>query len=303
MKVPLNIEKLLQKFEIQYRLGSTNWCNVCCPFCSDSKFHLGYPTDGGNFFCFRCGPLPEDETVAALLGVDLPKARRLCREHRVSEGHRKDLSAGPGTTRVPRINTLETRLPYGTSPMTNRHRTYLRRRGFDPDQLERDWGLCGTGNLGSFAHRIIIPIYDRDKKLICYQGRDVTGKSPMRYKSCPDALAATPIKNCIYGLDRLKGDLVVVTEGAAKVWRLGTPAVCTFGATVTDAQVLLLRRFRRRMVLFDGDDTGRVQAQTLAARLSLFPGVTEIVELPGPDGPDDLTDLEAHELMAELVER
>ncbi|MFA5377436.1 MAG: hypothetical protein WC455_16915 [Dehalococcoidia bacterium] len=306
-KTPLDLEWLLTDAGIQADLlPSTNgmWQNLPCPFCGGSKRHLGCPTNGGNFFCFRCGSHPEGEAVAALLGVSLTEARRLCREHRASEGHRKDLSAGPRAARVPRISTLETRLPYGTGPMADRHRTYLRSRNFNPDQLKRDWGLLGTGNLGPFAHRIIIPIVSHiTNTLCCYQGRDITNKSSMRYKSCPDALAAVPIKNCVYGIDKVEGDLVVVTEGAAKVWRLGTPAVCTFGATVTDAQVLLLRRFRRRVVLFDGDDTGRAQAQMLAARLSLFPGVTEVVELPGPGGPDDLTDLEARELMAELAER
>jgi hypothetical protein len=302
-KTPLDLERLLTIRDVEYRDAGSGWIQMPCPFCykGDDKYGLGW--SGTGFNCFHCGGLPRYETIAALLKVDLTEARRLCRENRASEGHRKGLSAGPRAARVPRIHAPETLLPYGTGPMADRHRAYLRGRGFNPDQLERDWGLCGTGPVGPFAHRIIIPVYDRGRKLVCYQGRDITDKSPMRYKSCPDTLAVTSIKDCIYGIDRVEGDLVVITEGAAKVWRLGTPAVCTFGATVTDAQVLLLRGFRRRVVLFDGDDTGRAQAQALAARLSLFPGVTEIVELPGPGGPDDLSSAEARELMAELAER
>jgi hypothetical protein len=303
--MPLDLERLLAARNVEYRDTGSGWIQIKCPFCyrGDGKFGLGWGNRGFN--CFRCGKLPEYETVAALLRVDLSEARRLCREHRALEGHRKGLSAGPGATRVSKTHTLETRLPYGTGPMADRHHAYLRGRGFNPEALERDWGLLGTGNLGPFAHRIIIPIYDRDKKLICYQGRDVTGKSPTRYKSCPDALAATPIKDCVYGLDRVEGDSVVVTEGVMKVWRLGLPAVCTFGATVSDIQMLLLRRLRRVFILFDRDEAGAEGADKLSRRLAPLDAHVIVVTLgvDNPADPGDLTDADARELMTELIGR
>lgn len=290
---------------IEYQDAGNGWLQLQCPFCykGDGKFGLGW--SGEHFHCFRCGGLREYETVAALLKIDFQEATRLCRKHRASEGHRDSHLAGPGATQTPRTHAQEVSLPYGTGPMTDRHRKYLRSRGFNPDALERDWGLCGTGPLGTFAHRIIIPIYDRDEKLVCYQGRDITGRSPNKYKSCPDALAATPIKNCIYGLDRVEGDTVVVTEGATKVWRLGLPAVCTFGAAVADTQVLLLRRFRRVFILFDGNEAGAKGADKLSRRLAPL-GAHPVVITLGPTDPvdpGDLTDADARELMVELVKR
>jgi DNA primase len=171
--------------------------------------------------------------------------------------------------------------------MTERHRKYLKSRSFDPDQLEQDWGLLGTGPLGPFSNRIIIPIYQAGE-LVCYQGRDITGKSPTRYKSCSDDKAVLPIKSCLYGIDKVEGEKIIITEGATKVWRIGPPAVATFGAIVTDAQILMLKKFQRRIVLFDGDNTGRERAANLSARLGMFPGKTEVFELPDGISPDDV---------------
>jgi DNA primase len=182
--------------------------------------------------------------------------------------------------------------------MSDRHRNYLKTRNFDPNQLEQDWGLLGTGPVGPFAHRIIIPII-QSGKLVCYQGRDITGKSPMRYKSCPDDKAILPIKSCLYGLDQVTGDSVVVTEGPTKVWRLGAGSVCTFGATVTDNQVGILKQFKRVFLLFDEDEAGEEGANGLAHRLVVL-GTNCMVVSAGIKDAAELSNEDAKELMNSL---
>ena len=294
---PLNVASLFGDNSIDFQSSSNgDWINTNCPHCGDKGKHLGYHKSGGTFFCWKCGNHKEWETVAALLDIPIHQAADICKKYET-----------PTRTRLPADDALQAnvarattvKLPYGTGPMTDRHRDYLRSRGFDPERLEAEWGLLGTGPVGSFAHRIIIPI-EQGGKLVCFQGRDITGLSPKRYKSCPDTLAAVDIKNTVYGLDRVKGDTIVITEGAAKVWRLGTPAVCTFGAVVTDAQLLILKRFRRRCIIFDGDDTGREKAAELAARLVMFDGSVFCYDLPDGVGPDDLSEEEATEVMGEI---
>jgi DNA primase len=183
--------------------------------------------------------------------------------------------------------------------MTDRHREYLKTRRFDPDRLERDWGLLGTGNLGPFAHRIIIPIV-QGGKLVCFQGRDISGKAASKYKSCPDDKAVLPIKSCLYGLDKVRGDSVVVTEGPTKVWRLGSGSVCTFGATVTSQQVKTLTRFRRVFILFDEDEAGADGADKLSRQLAVL-GSHCCIVTAGVKDVAELSDREAAELMAGLI--
>jgi hypothetical protein len=293
----LRIEELLNDNGIEHRTNG-DFEQMPCPFCykGDGVYGLGYGLSKGNFYCFKCGKLRQWETVAALLNISIHAAADICKKYETPTRTRLPAD-GALQANVARVSAVK--LPYGTGPMTDRHRDYLRSRNFDPERLEAEWGLLGTGPVGSFAHRIIIPI-EQGGKLVCFQGRDITGLSPKRYKSCPDTLAAVDIKNCVYGLDRVKGDTIVITEGAAKVWRLGTPAVCTFGAVVTDAQLLILKQFRRRCIIFDGDDTGREKAAELATRLVMFDGTVFCYDLPDGVGPDDLSEEEATEVMGEF---
>jgi len=189
-------------------------------------------------------------------------------------------------------------MPYGTRPMTDKHRKYLKTRLFDPEQLERDWGLLGTGPVGSFAHRIIIPIV-QEGKLICFQGRDITGKASNKYKSCPDDKAILPIKSCLYGIDKARDDYVVVTEGPTKVWRLGAGSVCTFGVVATDEQVKMLAKFQRRFVLFDEDEAGQEGADKLSWKLAVLGGETIILNTRVKDAAE-ISDEDAKQIMKEL---
>lgn len=290
----LSVVSLCADHGIDYRENG-NFVNMPCPFCykNDGVFGLGYSTTTGGFYCFKCGKLNRWETVAALLDITIRQAADVCKQYET-----------PTRTRLASDDVLQAnvggvstvKLPYGTGPMTNRHKDYLRARNFDPERLEAEWGLLGTGPVGSFSHRIIIPV-EQNGKLVCFQGRDITGKSKKRYKSCPDTLAAIAIKNCVYGVDRVKGDTIVIVEGATKVWRLGPGSVATFGAVVTDAQLLMLKQFRRRCIIFDGDATGREAAAKLAQRLVVLGGSVFCYNLPDGVGPDDLSDGDAKELM------
>jgi hypothetical protein len=295
---PINIASLFADNGIEFQSSANGWVNTACPFCDDSGNHLGYPKDGGLFTCWKCGTHKEWGTIAALLGISIHQAADVCKQYKTPTKmpSRRDNALQGDLDRV-----LTVKMPYSTGPMTGRHKDYLRSRGFDPDRLEVEWGLLGTGAVGPFAHRIIIPIHDRNGNLVCFRGRDIPGLSPMRYKSCPDRLAAVDIKNCVYGLDRVKGDTIVIVEGAAKVWRLGSPACATFGATVTDAQLILLKQFRHRCIVFDGDETGREKAKELAKRLAMFDGSVLCYDLPDGVGPDDLTTKEAASFMKEII--
>ena len=49
-----------------YRYG---WIQVCCPFCGDGNFHLGYNVSKGYFNCYRCGSHGLIETLALICDV------------------------------------------------------------------------------------------------------------------------------------------------------------------------------------------------------------------------------------------
>lgn len=292
----LDLESLLGDFGIEYQTSGTGWIQLPCPFCykGDGKFGLGW--SGTVFNCFRCGKLGRLETLSALLNLTPAKtAQTLSKYERDTKGLpdrfnavKRDLG---GVSAV--------KMPYGATKMVDRHREYLKARRFDPNRLEAEWGLLGTGPVGPFAHRIIIPVF-QDGKLVSFQGRDITGKAANKYKSCPDDKAVLPIKSCLYGWDKVQGDSVIVTEGPTKVWRLGAGAVCTFGAMATDQQVKILTRFRRLFTLFDEDEAGREGADKLSRRLAVLGSHCCIVTV-GVKDVAELSDEDAKALMQELI--
>lgn len=296
----LDLPALLDAHGVEYEEGSGSWLNCACPICykNDGHFGLGWNTESGVFSCFSCGKMDRLETIALLIGETPSRTLVELRKYET------DINPYPTADRRSRgvlggVTTLK--MPFGTASMTARHKNYLRERDFDPEMLELEWGLLGTGPVGDYKYRIIIPVH-QDGKLVCYQGRDVTGKAKAKYLSCPDEKAVVPIKSTLYGVDKAKGDTVVVTEGPSKCWRLGRGAIATFGALVSDEQVKLLTKFKRAFLIPDQDQAGIDGAEHLAGRLSVLGVQTEIISLVVKD-VGDLKQEDADWLMEGLMEK
>jgi len=194
---------------------------------------------------------------------------------------------------------MEVKLPVGTGPLQNKHRRYLINRGFNPDELARQWGLQGTGHLGDYKHRIIIPITHHNR-LVAYTSRDITGKSPLRYKNCPVELGN--VKHYVYGLDQVIRDRVIVVEGPVDAWRLGIGiAVSTLGITWTMEQVnlILSSRIRYVSILYDNQPQAQEQADLLAEKLRDMS--VEVLCLDEIKDPGELDQLTVKKLFGEVM--
>ena len=153
--------------------------------------------------------------------------------------------------------------------MKEQHKRYLGSRGFDSDYLEQKYNLMGTPHLGDYCHRIIVPIFYKGNA-VSYQGRDITGRSKLRYKACEKPVEIIHHKHTLYNLDRAKKQSIVVTEGVTGVWKLGDNAVCTFGIQYSMRQAELLSHFKKVFVFFDNDSNAQIQAEKLRGFLSTF---------------------------------
>jgi hypothetical protein len=273
-----------------------DWVNVGCPFCTGNPGeHLGYNTDKGYWNCYRCGWHSVTEVIEALLKVTKDEAHKLAKTYGARPQLREKAS---GDSRRPSSVSL----PPGTEKMRDPHRYYLRKRGYDPEELEELWGLMGTGILGPYKFRVIAPIH-RNGRLVSYQGRDITDRAPLKYKACRAENEAVPHKHLLYGLDRAMSHSVVVVEGITDVWRLGPGAVATFGIEWAPEQALLLKRFPRVLIMYDfGEAEAQRQARKLGAALSGFGVNVEMLMVPGFQGdPADLPDRKAKKLMRQIL--
>jgi hypothetical protein len=302
-----DITSLLQDHAIPFtttgKNSSPGWINTQCCFCPDHSDHLGFNLAKEYVVCRKCGYHPLDATIAALLSLPVQEARRLIRQYRTGRPTRvepiitpvrPDLVKLPGKPLVipPQFcATMPAKAPimaggYIVPPPLK----YLQKRGFTGDHLNQlidTYQLRDGGVVGPYSHRIIAPVYF-DGNLVSYQGRDYTGKSPLKYKACPKAEEVREHKHCLYGMDLVKGDTVVVVEGVVDAWKLGPGAVATFGTSFTWPQVrLLVERWGKRVILFDRD--AKEQAYKLANALSGFHGETTIAFLDDLKDPGELS--------------
>jgi len=251
------------------------WINVRCPFCGDSSYHLGFNTHSGFFSCFRCGWHTTQDVVQAYAGLNIHKAKELIKEY---DGYVENQ-----TKRI-KTKATECKLPPHTGELQDYHIRYLKRRGFDPEELQGIWGIKGTDHLSTEPFRVIAPIYF-DNELVSYQGRTVDKRATLRYKTCASINEVIDHKNIVYGFDQAKGNpSCIVVEGIFDAWRLGTGAVATFGIKFKEEQIrLLTKTFSKVFIMYDPEPVAQKQANKLMAELR-FRGISsELLDCPADD--------------------
>lgn len=199
-------------------------------------------------------------------------------------------------------------VPPFLKPLGTRHKDYLRSRGYNATKMAGEWDLQGTRHLsGDWSWRVVAPIQDAKGRVVAYVGRTIRNIKP-KYKVSEKEECLVDPKHIIYGIHKASGGGVVVVEGPADVWRMGPGSVALLGIDWKREQASILRRFKRRFVLFDSRDkkTGKIdrnaqrRARKLANYLAMYAGETEIVDGFETD-PGEFTDRYAAKVMKELL--
>jgi hypothetical protein len=200
--------------------------------------------------------------------------------------------------------------PMGTGHLSKNHILYLRKRGFPASRIIKEWDLRGTGPVGKYKFRIIAPITFNDQ-IVSYQGRDITERSPLKYKACPQKMEVIHHKRILYGLDRIKGEEAILVEGITDVWKLGFGAITGFGIKMKYAQIrLMAEKLQKVYMMFDqGEDDleDEIQAEEELEKIGndlslLGVGVERIYDY-GADDPGDLPFDKARKIKKKLLGR
>jgi len=140
-------------------------------------------------------------------------------------------------------------------------------------------GFC---KYGKYAQRLIIPIYF-ENKLVGFQGRDVTGKSNMKYNT-----SETKINNYLYNYNSNINEKIIIVEGVFDAWRLGENTLCSFGTHLTSHQQKLIINKRPKQVVFAWDGNAYLKAKHQAKQLRPFIDDIKVIQLPINEDPDSL---------------
>lgn len=276
------------------------WVQVECPFCSGNPgYHLGYNLNEHYFNCWRCGGKHHHKAISKILGVSAQKTDQIIKEY------------GGVTKRIAKTKKVEIRrkshkFPAGFSELQKTHKRYLEKRNFDPEKIEKQWGLVATGPVSfldgiNYSHRIIAPINWKGEQ-VSFQARDITNKHILKYMACPKDRELIEHQTILYGIPEMWGSRIIIVEGITDAWRLNGKAVATFGIDYTTSQLRWISKlFKDVVVLFDPDPQATKQAIKLINELR-FRGI-EATKIDIPTDPGDMSQDDADHLVKQIMSK
>ncbi len=304
----MDIIRLYEDFRVDYltegnKHCTPGWVNTHCPFCEGSKnYHLGFNIQNEFFVCWRCGWKPTIKTIAKLIHVAENEAKEVIKSY----GGKTPITKNQNYKI--QINKKRFKYPTNTTALATQHKAYLKKRGLDPEKLEKTWGIMGTGPISKldnidYKNRILIPIYWQGE-VVSFQTRDITGNHPIKYMACPEEREKIKHKHILYGHPSVwEKESCICVEGVFDAWRLGKRAVATFGIKYKIQQInVLAKTFKKVTVLFDTDPQAVEQAKKLVSELR-FRGVEAYCvsfEIEDGKDPADLSENEAKQLVRKL---
>ena len=291
-----DIEMYLEARNIEYKTEGKNikhgWIGIQCLWCDDASDHLGINLDNKTINCWRC---PIKGTIiriilkidhCSLRGVlsivkEFSDVRHYTRERKSNEQHHTQRKT---SIKLPVMSKKE------LFPL---HRTYLEKRGYDPELIFKKYNLSCNGPVGKYKLRLIVPFYLK-KRLVTFSSRDVTEKAKTPYIHQPEKESILSTKETIYNIDNCK-DTILVVEGFMDAWKIGDNCGATMGTKWTKIQLSLLSQFKRVFVLYDTEEDAQESAEQLCYDLSCEVDHVEILELdsgdPGEMGKSDIEHL------------
>lgn len=273
----MTIQDILDKYNInivtagQHHHATLDFHQIDCPFCSprSEKYRMGIHKSGRFANCWICGSRNIVETIELLTG--LPRRAAILLLEGITPTKHED--------GVPRAGKLV--LPGKLGPLLPAHSEYLRSRGFNPEEIEKLWGVKGIGISSRLQWRIFIPALLRSET-VSWTTRSISDETKAKYISARVDEEAVSLKKILYGEQYCRHS-IIVNEGPLDAWTVGPGAVATCGIGYSKRQLLLISKYPVRVILFDDEPEAQKRAAKLVADLSVFEGQTYNVTLDGKD--------------------
>jgi hypothetical protein len=263
-----DIVSFCQDFQIPYGktgIVSRGRIGLPCPSkgINDIELHAAFNPASNSIYSWVIGAIPlKDYLEFAAPGVPF---------HKLLKDYSTDFDYIERLQHKENAKVLE----YNFKPLGKVARKYLANRGFNVDELEEKYKFREGGIIGDFAYRVIIPVMDEKGKVLTYQGRSYAGDK-IRYKTLAIEKSLVDPKSVLFNLQNCKKDWVCVVEGPLDALKWGDDCCATLGTSTTEAQVQLLTKYKKVVILFDSEETAQARAKKLAANASAL-GVPEVL--------------------------
>ncbi len=263
----------LRRHGIEYVTGtksSRHHVNVHCPQCgnADTGHHLGIHLYRDSWSCWRTQAhrgIGRARLIQMLVGCTSEEAHRLAGTDDVDlpEGDVASLIRhkllGEASTARTRLELPREFKPLVPGLFATRFVTYLRDRGYHRgllDDVSETYDLH-YATRGRWSYRIVIPVCDRNGRLLTWTGRTILPEQEPRYLALSAEAGLTSIYDTVLGLDMLwavtNPKALLVMEGPFDaMWvtmfgrSMGVYGTCLFGLNLSSAQALLIQELRRK---------------------------------------------------------
>lgn len=281
----LDLENKIRQYIPLGRANSKGWIQVNCKVCNDhgkKGMRGGFNfTRGLGYQCFNCEhkanftegqfntPSDEVREVFEAFGIpddiwnELVMSTLVNRNSGQMEFHKKVLSENthePKVIEIPNYFVLLSDMAED-DPMRQIAEDHLiTERKIDPADYPYYMGVATADQYSEpWKNRLIIPIYNRNKKLIFYQGRDLLDLSVSKYKSC-----TADRDNVLYGMDQLYAHTsapLFICEGFFDAYHVNGVAV--MGKQITEGMIWHLDKSPREKIIIP-DRSGDGETLALA---------------------------------------
>lgn len=150
------------------------------------------------------------------------------------------------------------------------------------------------GLTDAFRDRLMFPIFDPGGQVIAFSGRALKDGAPAKYKNSRETGVYNKSRT-LYGLHRAKNSerpYFILVEGNVDVPMLHQhgfdSALASCGTALTDAQAILMARYKHEVVLaYDSDQAGQEAVRKAIPRLEASGLKTRVLALSGAKDPDE----------------
>lgn len=300
------IIKILEKYDIEHWTGGKNVTidsvNVQCPYCDDHSNHCGIFHPSGLYHCWRCevrGPL--SKLLNELTGIPETQFEEFFESEGIDFGVAVEDQINEvleAEKEIVEKRTTRVSLPKFARKVTEdiyapRLRIFLAERKISIQTcINYDCYIC---DVGDYANRLVIPVYS-DGKLVSFQGRDMTGRSDLKYRTAPGS-----INEFLYGYDTLPDSTMVITEGILDKWRIGDQAVASFGTSLTNTQKYLIIERNPDTLIFAWDALAYWKSKKQAEYFMPFINEIRVVLFPEEHDPDSYGKLATWKLIDQTI--
>lgn len=289
---------------------------ICCPLCGDNNFHLNINVDKKFYNCWKCGDYDKQGRGSIFKLFYLLEGLDKCSAYEKIIRYFSFKIIDESESVYESLNKIEERwnkkrfLPVVETKTKDKVNitgcfkllselnsdflieklflSYIRNREFSMGEL-MEWGAVAYLS-GKFAMRLVFPLY-RDGKIVNYCGRDVTGKSDLRYLNCSNDDSIIPMKELLFGMEYLPikiHDLILV-EGIFDAIRVGKGrAIASMGLVLSDIQKELIYKLNPNRLFLMFDDNTWFQMEKIKSELGVFINNIKIIKVPYGKDPAEM---------------